>query len=46
MIWRAKSELARDAGSGRTRRVRARPRTQRSEALQPPGRETTFAGEH
>jgi hypothetical protein len=47
MLWRAKSESGKDAGSVNTGlEVLARPRTQHGDALQPPERETTFGMEH
>jgi hypothetical protein len=49
MRRRAKSELGKDAGSARTRSgrsVRARPRTQPSDALQPVGHKTTSGAGH
>ncbi len=46
MLRRAKGEPGKDAGSAHMQVIWARPRTQHSDALQPPERETTFGAEH
>src|SRR4029077_9790259 len=45
MRWRAKSKHRKDAGSVRSRRLRALPRTPRGAALQPSARAAVGGGE-